>query len=312
MNRHKGMSKKSGSISGHRRARKYGVEIEPVNRRKVIERDQSTCYMCGRRLAHWEVVLDHVVPVSRGGAHSESNMRVACRPCNLRKSNKLLEECGWLNPSDGTLVIKKKRVAEKFEPVYTAEELASEIWKPVVGWECLYEVSSVGRVRRIKGGHGAVPGKVLKAGLVSGYPMVSLYKHYARKCLYVHVLVAEAFIGPRPESYEVNHKGADGDKTNNRVGNLEWLTRAQNSKHAREVLGHKPGRCGDHNGLRKNPERAARGERAGKAKMTEPQVIEMRWLHENEGIGYRKLAKRYQMSRGGVRAIVLRLSWAHI
>ena len=97
----------SADRKARKRAARYGVSITPVNRRRVIERDKQTCYMCGRKIARHELALDHVVPLSRGGPHSESNLRVACKPCNLRKGDKLPCECEWLRPSDGTLVIKR-------------------------------------------------------------------------------------------------------------------------------------------------------------------------------------------------------------
>ena len=107
MKRYKGRSKKSGQVSAILRARRRHARIEQVNRRKIIERDKSTCYICGRVVAHWELVIDHVIPLSRGGSHSEDNMKVACPACNARKGTKLVAECEWLNRSDGTLTIKK-------------------------------------------------------------------------------------------------------------------------------------------------------------------------------------------------------------
>jgi 5-methylcytosine-specific restriction endonuclease McrA len=62
--------------------------------------------MCGRKLSYTEIVLDHKIPLCRGGSHSEDNLAVACTPCNLRKGSKLPAECDWLNQSDGTLTIK--------------------------------------------------------------------------------------------------------------------------------------------------------------------------------------------------------------
>jgi 5-methylcytosine-specific restriction endonuclease McrA len=55
----------------------------------------------------YQVVFDHVAPLSRGGPHSEANLRVACAPCNRRKGNKLPAECTWLKKSTGILVLKK-------------------------------------------------------------------------------------------------------------------------------------------------------------------------------------------------------------
>lgn len=78
-----------------RRARKYGAPIyENINRNEIIERDASTCYLCSQVLSADEIQLEHVVPLSRGGAHSADNLRVSCDPCNRRKGTKLLEEMG--------------------------------------------------------------------------------------------------------------------------------------------------------------------------------------------------------------------------
>lgn len=90
-----------------RRAKKYGITKRSVNRLKIIKRDRQTCYMCHRKLGYREIVLDHVRPLSRRGTHSEDNLRVACAPCNLRKGNRLPEECPWLRQSTGELVIKR-------------------------------------------------------------------------------------------------------------------------------------------------------------------------------------------------------------
>jgi len=90
------------------RARHYGVRIEPVNRTNVIRRDGCVCYMCKRRVGgKRQLVLDHVIPLARGGPHCESNLKVACGLCNARKGNKLPCECAWLRVGNGELVIRK-------------------------------------------------------------------------------------------------------------------------------------------------------------------------------------------------------------
>lgn len=69
-----------------RRARKNNApRIERINRHEVINRDNSVCHICGRRLQPHEITLDHVVPLARGGCHTYDNLRVACRSCNSRK-----------------------------------------------------------------------------------------------------------------------------------------------------------------------------------------------------------------------------------
>ena len=56
-----------------------------IQRAYIIQRDKSTCYLCGEVCSPAEIHLDHVVPLSRGGSHDESNLRVSCAPCNLSK-----------------------------------------------------------------------------------------------------------------------------------------------------------------------------------------------------------------------------------
>lgn len=110
-----------------------------------------------------------------------------------------------------------------------------ERWKPVKGYEGIYEVSNHGRVRSVDrtvnysdGRVHRYKGKVLSAGLSKrgGYPLVSLYTQGKNQMRYVHTLVAEAFIGTRPEGTEVCHN--DGDPTNNHVDNLRYGTSSDN------------------------------------------------------------------------------------
>ena len=104
-------------------------------------------------------------------------------------------------------------------------EIVGEQWRPVVGYEGLYEVSSYGNVRSIK------RDIILKPRDNGVYLRVNLYKNGKLKGCSVHRLVAEAFI-PNPENLEtVNH--IDEDKTNNHVYNLEWMTRKENVRHSK-------------------------------------------------------------------------------
>jgi hypothetical protein len=61
----------------------------------------------------------------------------------------------------------------------------------------------------------------------AGYPLVTLCN---RKRYYVHALVLEAFVGPRPAGHETNH--INGNKADNRLENLEWVSTSENQKHA--------------------------------------------------------------------------------
>jgi len=108
---------------------------------------------------------------------------------------------------------------------------APEIWLAVVGYEGLYEVSDLGRVRRVKAGHHTRPGLVLAARANNtGRLYVNLYGSARRRSHTIHRLVALSFLGPAPPSHEVNHK--NGDHTDNRLANLEWMTRPDNGRHA--------------------------------------------------------------------------------
>lgn len=94
-----------------------------------------------------------------------------------------------------------------------------EEWREVPGYEGLYEVSDLGRIRR--------NGKILKPFKDRyGYFQVSLCKNGIMRTFTIHRLVAYAFIN-NPNNYpEINHK--DEDKTNNAVYNLEWCTHDYN------------------------------------------------------------------------------------
>lgn len=97
-------------------------------------------------------------------------------------------------------------------------------WLPISGYEGLYEVNQWGQVRNKDG---LLLRQRLKRAKYTVYKKVSLYKDGEYKHLYVHRLVAQAFI-PNPQGFElINHKDEDG--TNNVVDNLEWCDRSYNA-----------------------------------------------------------------------------------
>jgi len=65
-----------------------GLVVETVRLADVIERDRGQCYLCGRKVTTATASMDHVVPLSRGGAHALSNVRLAHRRCNGQRSNR--------------------------------------------------------------------------------------------------------------------------------------------------------------------------------------------------------------------------------
>jgi hypothetical protein len=116
-----------------------------------------------------------------------------------------------------------------------------EIWKDIQGYEGLYSVSNFGRVKsnaRIvptKISCQAVCERILKPDLSKGYLRVTLSFAGTVHRFMVHRLVAQAFLQRVMNKPFVNH--IDGNKTNNKVENLEWCSSSENEKHSHTVLG---------------------------------------------------------------------------
>ena len=110
----------------------------------------------------------------------------------------------------------------------------NEIWKDVIGFENMYQISNNGKVKSLK--RKSLIGRVLKERFLKpskdtkGYLRVSLHKNNKAHHRSIHRLVAEAFIINNDNKSQVNHK--DGNKENNIVSNLEWMSNKENSDHA--------------------------------------------------------------------------------
>lgn len=102
----------------------------------------------------------------------------------------------------------------------------SELWADVVGHEGIYQVSSLGNVKRVKRSKGS-HGKNLKPTLSgSGYRKVCFSVGMKKTQRNLHRVVAEAFIPNPLDLPEVDH--IDGNRSNNRADNLQWVSRSQN------------------------------------------------------------------------------------
>lgn len=173
-----------------------------------------------------------------------------------------------------------------------------EKWKPVVGWEGKYQVSSFGRVVFFSRNLPKTWKNITTTQHREGYIFVKFYKKEdgvnKSKTKYIHRLVAEAFIqNPENKPY-VNHKNCD--KTDNRVENLEWCTAKENVAHAKI----------------NNRLRYLRGEESYKSVLTEKQVREIRIEYANGGVFQNEIAKRYGVNKATIYYIVRRINWKHV
>ena len=112
----------------------------------------------------------------------------------------------------------------------------TEVWKDIKGYEGLYQISNLGRVKSLAHLHGKSKKLIRKEKImqcvigIKGYLYCGLSKNGLTKRYRVHRLVAEAFIANPNELPQVNH--IDGDKLNNSINNLEWVTKGENNRHA--------------------------------------------------------------------------------
>lgn len=182
--------------------------------------------------------------------------------------------------------------------------MSEEAWRPVVGFEGEYEVSNFGRVRSLTRVHtyqridqysGNVievsrtrKGVELRPGrMKSGHLSVALGRGNSR-C--VHVLVLEAFVGPRPAGMEGLH--GDDEPSNNRLYNLRWGTRSENLHDAIS------------NG------KAPIGSKKWNAKLTEDQVRKIKEQHAF--LSSEAVARMYGVSGASIRQIRDGRAWAHV
>lgn len=105
-----------------------------------------------------------------------------------------------------------------------------EIWKDISGYDGLYQVRNLGNVKSLNYNHTGKPKNLSIKKHHTGYRMVTLCRNKTHKNLNIHFLVAHAFIENHDNKPCVNH--IDGNKANNCVSNLEWVSYSENTRHA--------------------------------------------------------------------------------
>lgn len=171
-----------------------------------------------------------------------------------------------------------------------------EEWRDIPGYESVYQVSDMGRVRRMAGSPKCHKTRILKASMRKDYLAVSLCVGGRSKGIEVHRLIAWAFIGEQGNLW-VNHK--DGNKLNTVLSNLEYMTPGENTKHAYDH-GLQPSRKGSGN---------------GQSKLTEDDVWAIRMVasHCLDLVGGRKwLREYYQVSQTTITEIINGNLWSHV
>lgn len=167
-----------------------------------------------------------------------------------------------------------------------------EQWAPIEGYLGRYAVSDRGNVLSINYARTGQPALLTPVAAPNGYLSVQLSDGLKVRRSSIHRLVARAFLGPCPPGKQVNHR--DGNKSNNAVENLEYVTASQNRQHAFRIgLQSLKGECHTH------------------AKLSDARVHEIRSLIAS-GMTHRAIAQQVGISRSNVSMIGAGKAWAHV
>lgn len=173
-----------------------------------------------------------------------------------------------------------------------------EVFFPIKGYEGIYEINKKGEVKSLfrKTPHKyntSTPERILSKRIIMGYYCVAISKEGNTKYKKLHRLLAETFIFNPDNKEQVNH--IDGNKLNNDINNLEWVTRQENSFHAYSL------------GLNHS------GENSCKAKLTAEKVLAIRRLYRmNPKSNRKQLASKLNISIHTISDILNKRSWNYI
>lgn len=177
-----------------------------------------------------------------------------------------------------------------------------EIWKSIKEYEGFYEVSNLGRIRSLFGGKAFI---MKLSEDKDNYLIIILAKQGNKKTKKVHRLVLETFIGECPKGYQTGH--LDGNKQNNILSNLKWITPKENAYH--KIL-HGTTATGFKNGAYTHPEKIRKGDQVNTSKLTEEQVI---FIRKNAKKGnYSYIGRLFGVSHTAIRLIITGKNWKHL
>jgi hypothetical protein len=168
-----------------------------------------------------------------------------------------------------------------------------EIWKDITDFEGLYKISNLGKIKRIPSIKCKKERYIAACLNDNGYYIIRLYKNSKGKCAKLHRLIAQAFIPTVEGKTFINH--INGIKTDNRIENLEWCTKAENSQHAIKMGLHK-----------------IQGSKHFAAKLDEEKVLSLRREYKERKMKVVDLQRKYGISKSAFHQIVNRVRWRHI
>jgi hypothetical protein len=181
------------------------------------DRASSKCYKC-RNVERTCAGCGKLFQGTRPRCHSCQKTERTCASCGTS----FLGVCNKCEPCKN--IDRRVRLGLVEAPI--PESTPDEEWRPVVGYEGLYLISSLGKIHSLSG-YNRRGGPVKTPINRNGYPEVNLTKAGKQKVFMVHILLAGAFLGPRPEGLLLRH--LNGDSTDCRLGNLAYGTNAENT-----------------------------------------------------------------------------------
>lgn len=172
--------------------------------------------------------------------------------------------------------------------------MQSEEWKDIAGYEGLYQISNLGRIKSFHKWRGN------KEYITNGYPnkdgymKIDLIKNGKKQVKSIHTLVLNTFLGIQPNK-DCNHK--NGVKFDNHLENLEYCTKSENVKHAYSNLGKVS---------------TLRGENNWTSKITENDAREIKRLYATGKYLQREIGQIFDITQAAVSLIVTEKNWKHL